>query len=224
MERSNAGVDSEMGADLDLGVEEGDSVSSAESEDNTDWKALYEGAAEERDNYKTALTQKRGLRKTAPESAVEIDEDEDDDSKPLTRGEMRQMLQDEVVPIVAQGKVDTALTSMVADPEKRKLVKLYYDTRIRQTGTSDDAIRSDIQAAIAIADGQKLRKASAEIDRANNNSRALPTGGPSADRGLPSKEHAFSKEQVARLTEQAKAIGADPATFIKKTWEGTKPR
>lgn len=224
MERSNAGVDSEMGADLDLGVEEGDSVSSAESEDDTDWKTLYEGAAEERDNYKTALTQKRQLRKPAPESAVEIDEDEDDDSKPLTRGEMRQMLQDEVVPIVAQGKVDTALTSMVSDPEKRKLVKLYYDTRIRQTGTSDDAIRSDIQAAIAIADGQKLRKASAEIDRANNNPRALPTGGSSADRGLPSKEHAFSKEQVARLTEQAKAIGADPATFIKKTWEGTKPR
>lgn len=224
MERSNAGVDSEMGADLDLGVEEGDSVSSAESEDDTDWKTLYEGAAVERDNYKTALTQKRQLRKPAPESAVEIDEDEDDDSKPLTRGEMRQMLQDEVVPIVAQGKVDTALTSMVSDPEKRKLVKLYYDTRIRQTGTSDDAIRSDIQAAIAIADGQKLRKASAEIDRANNNPRALPTGGSSADRGLPSKEHAFSKEQVARLTEQAKAIGADPATFIKKTWEGTKPR
>lgn len=224
MEKSNAGVDSEMGADLDLGVEEGDSVSSAESEDDTDWKTLYEGAAVERDNYKTALTQKRQLRKPAPESAVEIDEDEDDDSKPLTRGEMRQMLQDEVVPIVAQGKVDTALTSMVSDPEKRKLVKLYYDTRIRQTGTSDDAIRSDIQAAIAIADGQKLRKASAEIDRANNNPRALPTGGSSADRGLPSKEHAFSKEQVARLTEQAKAIGADPATFIKKTWEGTKPR
>lgn len=224
MEKSNAGVDSEMGADLDLGVEEGDSVSSAESEDDTDWKSLYEGAAVERDNYKTALSQKRQLRKPAPESSVEIDEDEDDDNKPLTRGEMRQMLQEEVIPVVAQGKVDTALTSMVSDPEKRKLVKLYYDTRIRQTGTSDDAIRSDIQAAIAIADGQKLRKASAEIDRANNNARALPTGGSSADRGLPSKDHAFSKEQVARLTETANRIGEDPATFIKKTWQNTKPR
>lgn len=224
MEQSNAGVDSEMGADLDLGVEEGDSVSSAESEDNTDWKAIAEKAQQEADNYKTALQQKRQLRTRAPESIVEPDENEQDDNRPVTVGEMRQMLQEEVLPVVASNKVDAALTSMVSDPEKRKLVKLYYDTRIRQTGTSDDAIRSDIQAAISIADGQKLRKASAEIDRANNNSRALPTGGSSADRGLPSKDHAFSKEQVAQLTEKAKSIGEDPATFIKKTWENTKPR
>lgn len=194
-----------------------------DQQDGTDWEAIAKKAIEDRDNYKTALTQKRGLRKKPQVSEEEADE-EDDDDKPLTRREMREMLQEEVIPVVAQGKVDTALTSMVKDPAKRKLVKLYYDTRIRQTGTSDDAIRSDVQAAIAIADSHKLRNASAEIDRVHNTERALPANGSGSDRGLPMKEHGFSKEQVAQLTEQAKGLGADPAVFIKKTWDNTKPR
>lgn len=213
---SNAGVDEEvLGAGDEEGVEADESLSSEDSEGDTDWKAEYDKAAAERDNYKTALTQKRQLRKKEPAPVVEVededDSDDDDDNKPLTRADLRQER--------ALEKVDTILATTITDPDKRKLVKLYYDTRIRQTGTSDDAIRADIDAALAIAEAPKLRKTNKEIVRAAQKDTTPPLGGSGSDRGLDRQDHKFSADQVKTLTESAQRIGADPKKFISEAWK-----
>lgn len=212
MDNEEAGVEkqdlesSEQGTE----VEVSDSGASAESEDSTDYKALYEKEVTEKENYKNALTQKRQLR-NKPE--VEETEEEDED-KPLTRKDLQQIL----TPALAQTKVDTALES-ITDPEKRKLVKFFYENRIRQTGTSDVAIKQDIDAALAIVDAPRLRKVSSELTRKNNMQNTPQMSGSNADRGVDKKNHQFSEAQVKALTESARRLGADPQKFIEQTWK-----
>ena len=146
MENIDAGVKKDdLGAPQDTGVKAEDSGAPQNQEDNTDWKILYEQAHTDAENYKQALTQKRQLLNKEPPVA------DDEGDKPLTRADLQQAISETVVPIVAQSRIDVELEKQVPDPEKRKLVKLYYETRVRQMGTSDDAIRSDISAALAIA-------------------------------------------------------------------------
>lgn len=221
MNNGNAGVDEEVGGAADTGVEADESVSSADSEDGTDWKALYEKQVTETENYKTALTQKRGLRK-APATVVE--EEEVDENKPATIGDIRKVLQQEVAPIVSQNKVDSVLETAVKDPEKRKLVKLYYETRIRQTGTSDEAVRTDIEAALAIADAHKYRKAASEVARAARRDTTPPMNGSGADRGGDAKGHKFSADQEKVLTATAQRLGQDPKKFIETAWKNSQGR
>lgn len=191
-------------------VEVSDSGASAESEDKTDYKALYEKAEEEKENYKNALTQKRQLR-----NKPEVEETEDEDE---LSSKVRKIIREEVTPALAATKVDTALES-ITDPEKRKLVKFYYENRIRQTGTSDVAIKQDIDAALAIVDAPRLRKVSSELTRKNNMQNTPPMSGSNADRGVDKKNHQFSEAQVKALTESARRLGADPQKFIEQTWK-----
>lgn len=218
-DESNAGVETEeeMGADLpqDEGVETDESLSSEDSDsDNTDWKAEFDKEHERAENYKTALTQKRQLRKK-PEPIVEEEsfeeEDEEDDNRPVTVADLRKER--------AAQTANAFLATMVPDPDKRNLVKLYYDTRIRQTGTSDDAIRSDLQTALDLADAKKLRKTNSELARVAQKDTTPAFGGSSSDRAPASKDHKFSADQVKALTESAKRIGADPKVFIQNAWK-----
>lgn len=220
-ENDNAGVEeAAQEAPLETEVEVSDSGASAESkEGEPDWKALYEKAEalyvkteDEKENYKQALTQKRQLI-----NKPEVEEVDDD--APLTRKELRRVLQEEVVPVVAENKVETALSSLVTNPEKRKLVKFYYENRIRQTGTSDNAIRQDIEAALAIADGAHLKKVNAELTRKTNMQKQPPLSGSASDIASVAKNHKFSSEQVAQLTARAKANGQDPTKFIEQVWK-----
>lgn len=222
----DAGVEEEvLGAGDDEGVETEESLSSEDSEGDTDWKAEFdrvqadlEKTEGERDNYKTALNQKRGLRKKAPTPVVETEEDDsdDDENRPATLADIRKER--------AQEKVDATLATMVSDPDKRKLVRLYYDTRIRQTGTSDDAIRSDIDAALAIAEAPKLRKTSKELERAAQRDTTPPLGGSGSDRGKDKQNHKFSADQVKVLTDKAKQLGQDPTKFIEQAWKNQQGR
>ena len=212
MEKTNeAGVESDEGAVIKTVVDS--STSDGGEKDNTDWKALFEKADAERTNYKNALTQKREFVKAGVTDVVD-----DEDEKPLTRADLRKVVSEEVVPLVAQNKVDMELEKQVSDPEKRKLVKLYYETRVRQMGTSDDAIRNDISAALAIADAQKLKQASAEIKRKQDMQTSPNLSGSSSEPAQQSKNHKFSDQQVAALTARAKALGMEPTKFIEQTW------
>lgn len=211
MDKKEAGVEEvAQGAPLETEVEVSDSGASAESEDSTDYKALYEKEVTEKENYKNALTQKRQLL-NKPE--VEETEEEDED-KPLTRKDLQNIL----TPALAATKVDSALES-ITDPEKRKLVKFYYENRIRQTGTSDVAIKQDIDAALAIVDAPRLRKVSSELTRKNNMQITPQMSGSNADRGVDKKNHQFSEAQIKALTETARRLGADPQKFIEQTWK-----
>jgi len=211
MEKTNeAGVKiDDQGAPLDTGVKAEDSGAPQNQQDNTDWKALYTQAHTEAENYKTALSQKRQIVNKA---------DPVEDDKPLTRADLQQAVSESVVPIIAQSKVEQELERQVTDPEKRKLVKLYYETRVRQMGTSDDAIRNDISAALAIADAQKLKQASAEIKRKQDMQTSPNLSGSSSEPSQQSKNHKFSDQQVAALTARAKALGMEPTKFIEQTW------
>lgn len=223
-DESDAGVEAdEEGSVLEEGVEADESVSSADSEDDTDWKAVAEKAKAEAENYKTALDQKRQLRHK-PASAPVVEEDESDDDAPLTKGEFRKMLHEEVTPVIAQNKVDSVLEKMVTDPAKREVVKLFYETRIRQTGTSDEAIRADIDAALAIADSHKLRKTNEELKRKANQAKTPPSAGSGSDKDPGPKTHKFSAEQEKTLTETAKRIGQDPKKFIEAAWKNQQGR
>lgn len=216
-ETVDAGVETEVlsSEDQAAGVETEDSGAPQNQEDNTDWKALFEKEHTAAENYKTALQQKRQLRRLPPEVAVP---DEEDD-KPLTRADLRKALNEEIAPVIAQNKVDTELEKQVKDPEKRKLVKLFYETRVRQMGTSDEAIRNDISAALAIADAQKLRKAASEITRKQNMQTTPPLNGSSSEGPIVSKNHKFSPQQVAQLTATAQRLGADPKKFVEDAWK-----
>lgn len=208
-EKENAGVEEiAQEAPLETEVEVIDSGASAESEDSTDYKALYEQEAEKAENYKKALTQKRQLRN------VQVEEPEEEDDKPLTRKDLQAAL----TPVLAENKVETALQG-IKDPEKRKLVKFYYENRIRQTGTSDDAIRNDLDAALAIADGKRLLKVNAELTRKSNMQKVPSMAGSSADAHVPSSTHKFTPDQVKSLTATANRLNADPTKFIEQAWK-----
>lgn len=213
MNEENAVLESGVGDDTETVV---DSASSDGSEqDTTDWKAIAEAEREKAENYKKALTQKREFVKAGVTEVVVPDEDD----KPLTRADLARALQEQVAPVIAQNKVDAELNKQVKDPEKRKLVKLFYETRVRQMGTSDEAIQQDISAAVAIADAQKLRKTASEITRKENMQTTPPLNGSSSEGPTVSKNHKFSTQQVAQLTATAQRLGADPKKFVEDAWK-----
>ena len=213
-ETIDAGVKTDdLGAPQGTGVEADSSGAPQNNQDNTDWKALYTQAHTEAENYKTALSQKRQIVNKQADPVVEPEDD-----KPLTRADIQNVIAETITPIVAQNKVDVELEKQVTDPEKRKLVKLYYETRVRQMGTSDDAIRNDISAALAIADAQKLRKAATEIKRKTDMQTSPNLSGSSSEPIQQSKNHKFSDQQIATLTARAKALGMEPTKFIEQTW------
>lgn len=217
MNIENAGVETnDVGTDIEqeLNTESG---APQVQKDDTDWEAEYKKAVEERDNYKTALTQKRQLRTKAPETK---EDDEEDDSKPLTRGDIRKIISEEVLPVVSGSKVDTILEQKIKDPQKRQYVKFIYENRISQTGTSDEAIQNDLNDALDLADSKVNKKKASETARLLDKKTTLPMNGSESDTTVnEQKNHKFSAEQVKALTEKALAQSADPQKFIEAAWK-----
>lgn len=214
MDETVAAVNGEVGGDLNTDVDSGSSVGT--EQDGTDWKELFEKEHTRAENYKTAFSQKREFVKKGATDPV-VDETEDD--KPIRRSELVKAITETITPVIAKNKVEAELEKQVPDPEKRKLVQLYYETRVRQMGTSDEDIRNDISAALAIADAQKLKKAASEINRKTNMQTSPTLNGSSSEPALVSKNHKFSEVQVANLTDKARRLGMDPQKFIEQTWK-----
>lgn len=213
MEDIDAGVETEevIGSDDSQVVENEDGGATGHEQDDTDWKAIAE-------NYKTALTQKRQLRRPpAPVVEEEVDED-----KPLTKKEFERLLQDTVVPLVSASKEDSLLTSKITDPSKRAYVKQLLNSRIVRTGTSDADLTADIDAALAIADSQKKDKTISELTRAANNRPQTPSAGSSSERTVEQKAYKWTAEQARALEVKAKNLNLDPEEFKKSAWENQK--
>lgn len=208
------GLDSDVGADIETVVNE--EASSDGGEDSTNWEELYKKEHSRAENYKTAFSQKREFVKNGATDPVV---DETEDNKPITRSEFARMVTETVAPLVAVNKVDSELERQVKDPEKRKLVKLYYETRVRQMGTSDDAIREGISDALAIANKQKLQKAASEIKRKQDMQTSPPLNGSSSEGPVVSKNHKFSQQQVQALTAKAQSLNMNPEKFIEGAWK-----
>lgn len=211
MNEENAGVETdELGSELEEGVETVAEVSSAEEEDDTDWKTIAE-------NYKTALTQKRQLR-TTPTPVIEENEDED---RPVTLKDLK-VFQQNTVAIVSESKEDILLAQKIPDPAKRAYVKQLLESRIVRTGTSDSDIANDIEDALSMADRKRTEKTISELKRVAANRPQAPAAGSSSEKPLEKKAYAWTAAEAQALETKAKQLNLDPEKFKKDAWANKK--
>lgn len=203
--------DAEAAAAREQGVKE-KSGEAPGQEGEVDWKDLLRierearlKAESDRDNYKEGL-----LSKKRRERQADLDDpDLEDDNKPITRKDLKEV----ITPIISETKVDSILNSVVTDPAKRAYVKDIFDNRIQRTGTSDEAIRSDLEAALALADSKRISKENAELKRMNDNNRTYvpPAGGDGGGGGggvdRTRKAHEWTPEQESALERRAQSLG-----------------
>lgn len=204
-----------------------DSGASAENEAEPDWKELLrlerersEKAENERDNYKEGLLSRKRQDKTA-----KIEEVTETDSDKIAQAVQKAL--EPMVSAIAGNKIDQILGTIVTDPSKREYVKSLYNTRIQRTGTSDDAIRLDLETALSLANASKYAKENEELKRLNDNRTYVPpTGGGSgaADRGSTGqKAHKWTPEQEASLESRARANGiSDVEKYKALAWKASQ--
>lgn len=169
---------------------------------------------EDRDNYKKGLLKAKGK--------VDDDEEEEETIGDLVKREIANGLRP-VIQNLTKGTVESAISKISSNPDEQKLIQFYYDNKIVHSGTDEASIASDLEAAKAIANRNKLAKASEEIRIARENKNQISNNsmGTSTEGYEPKKEY-FTKEQIAHLEATAKAIGTDPAEFVKKAEENAK--
>ena len=187
----------------------------------TDWKALYEKEQEAHRNSsekeaqwkEAALKNKRLLKERTQVETTEPEVETEDERVSRLASEVSRR----VVTTVTE---DSLLKSKVTDPEQRRLVKFYLENRIQRTGTSEEALESDIEFAISAANSKKVAIENKELKRLQaNDSRVTPAAGSTADRGVERKPHQWSADQEKILTEKARALRIDPAKFLKDSWD-----
>lgn len=234
MSTQDAGVKKiDQEAPLDTEVEKDDSGASQDQEADAetlaklleDERKAHAKTAEERDNYKTGLTQKRQLVKKSKKE----DDEEVDDDKPITGKALKSILS-EIALSNATSKEESIMSDMVKSPDKRKLVEFYIESgRIGRTGNSNEEIRSYIQDAIDLADSKANRRKSEEIIRAKSNTNMSPSlSGSGSDRGAPAREHGLGEKETEYLKGKFRAAGIrDEETLnklVKQTYINTKKR
>lgn len=211
MEKKDEAVKQDSSA---AGSEQGvkvDSGASAEMVVEPDYRELLrlerersEKAESERDNYKEGLLSVKRQNKAARvEGEVPPEASED---------KIAQAVQKALEPVMSAlsgTKVDQILATMVTDPSKREYVKALYNTRIQRTGTSEDAIRLDLETALTLADAGRKSKEVDELKRMNDNRTYVPpnAGGGAAEKTVTTKSYRWSPEQEAVLEERARANG-----------------
>lgn len=189
-----------------------------------DWKDLLrierersEKAEAERDNYKRGLLTRKSAEKSQRDAVDEPAELEEKIAASV------QKALEPVVSALQGSKLDQALATIVTDPSKREYVKALYQTRIQRTGTSEEAIRSDLSAALALADASKFAKENEELKRMNDNRTYVPAnaGGGTSDRGnVTQKAHKWTPEQEASLEMRARANGiSDVEKYKEFAWK-----
>lgn len=181
-----------------------------------DWEKLLEEERAKTEQWKTAaLKSKRQLRERRPEGSVEdIAETETEDDK-ITR------IATEVAHKAVSIKTEESiLAEKVKDPKERELVKHYLANRIVRTGTSEEALTSDIDFAISAANSKKNAIKASELERAIvNDSRAPASSGPNADRGVERKSHQWTADQEKDLEKRARQLKLDPDKFKADAWK-----
>lgn len=187
-----------------------ESVASPEIE--PDWKELLrlerersEKAERDAGNYKEGMLSYKGQLKAIKREGVEA-EPADNDEK------ISKAVREALAPVVdaLQGnKLDQILSTVVTDPSKREYVKSLYQSRIQKTGNSDEAIRLDLEAAVALADSSKFAKENAELKRMNDNKVYVPPvgGGAGGEKPIVQKGYKWTPEQERSLEERARMNG-----------------
>lgn len=205
---------------LEDGVEtDGSGAPTSGSENDSaapqNWEKLLEEERTKTEQWKTAaLKSKRQLRDRKPEGSIE-------DVEPETEEERITRIATEVAHKAVSIKTeDSILAEKVKDPKKRELVKHYLENRIVRTGTSEEALASDIDFAISAANSKENAIKASELERAIiNDSRGAPSSGPNADRGVERKPHQWTPDQEKDLERRARQLKLDPEKFKADAWK-----
>lgn len=203
-----------------------DEAASAQVE--PDWKELLRleqeksrKTEEERDNYREGLlSAKRREKIQKREQAAGIEDGEEDKIAKAVREAL-----EPVMSTLQGSKVDQILASTVTDPSKREYVKSLLQNRIQRTGTSDEAIRSDIEAALALANASKFAKENEELKRMKDNRTYIPpnAAGGGSEKGIEKKVHKWTPEQEKSLEDRARANGIqDVEKYKEAAWKQTQ--
>ena len=182
----------------------------------TDWEALLEEERNKTEQWKTAaLKAKRQLKEHKPDPANPDEPVTETEEEKITR--IATEVAHKAVSIKTE---DSILAEKVKDPKQRALVKHYLENRIVRTGTSEEALTSDIEFAIAAANSKKNAIRASELERAIvNDSRGAPSSGPSADRGVERKTHQWTPDQEKELEKRARQLKIDPEKFKADAWK-----
>ena len=192
MDNETKGVETKVEtapAQPEKGVEETEQIAPAVQQ--PDYKALYEVAQLERDNYRRGLLKAKGKK-------IEPIEDEPGADEPVAD----QNIDD----VVGQKVQETLALREIENPDERKLTKFYYDNKIVKSGDVD----SDLELARAMANRQTILKTSKEFKKALGNRNQFSSepltssGSRSAENEQEAGGQIFSAKQIAEWKAQGK--------------------
>lgn len=203
------------------------SGAASSQEGDVDWKDLLRIERDGREKVERENeSRKQGIARLERENARlrqgQRDDSEDEEDRPITRGDLENV----VDTITSKNRLGSILNEMVKDPSKRDYVLDIYNHRIQRTGTSDTAIRADMEVALTLADSRRITKENAELKRMNesNGTYVPPTGGGGEGGGgrVPTSAHQWSAEQGEALERRALSLGLDPEKYKERTWKEFK--
>lgn len=93
---------------------------------------------------------------------------------------------------IAKDTFEEELVKLTTNPKKQELIRQHYENSIVKTGTSKASVRSDLEKALAIADGALLRKRVTETKLAKEAAETTTTGtgmGSGGDKKAPQEDY-----------------------------------
>jgi hypothetical protein len=123
-----------------------------------DYKAELERIQAERDNYKQGLLNaKDKLKQLKKGQSDDEDEDIDDDDEINTR--VNKIVEEKLEGLkkdVNSATVETILDSISVNSDEKELIRFHYENSIKQSGSSANDIRNDLENARLVANRKKL--------------------------------------------------------------------
>lgn len=174
-------------------------------EPTVDWKAEHE-------KLKTQLGQAEHTiidlkkKKKEGEGAQEIDVEQ---LKEEMKAEAERLAEEKLESYKAEQARDTVmdvLSSLVTDPDKRKVVELIYEKQIQKSGLTRSQIIADINAAISIAERPILEKKLEEIKTSKISQTTISNGNPTGQEA-PNQTTELSAEEEATVKAMAQRRG-----------------
>lgn len=147
-------------------------------EGQVDYKAELEKIKQERDNYKQGMLNAKERLKENRGDDNEIDEDKFnrlvDEKINSLRGDIN------------LATVDTILSNLSTNPDEQALIKEHYNSSIVKTGSSIDAIKSDLQNAKLLANRSKILNENNELKEALISKNTISSGMSGSNMDKPS--------------------------------------
>lgn len=198
MEKENAALKTGQDGAIDNTELNNGSSGSENTEEVVDYalelkKALEinEKLAEERDNYKQGMLSAKGKLKAK-------DSDEEIDIATLVQNAVNTAIEP-IKQTISKPIVDSIIDSFTTDPDKKALIKFHYENSIKQTGTTQEAIKEDIENALLIADKKVLTKKVKELSLSVANRSSMSTTGQGSGSKPTFEKEILSDEQINTL-------------------------